>query len=271
MTASELLKKHFGVDKPIIAMVHFPPLPGTFLYDGKSPEDFVEWIRHDLVALQEEGIDALMFGNEADRPYQIQVDSASPTAMAYVIGRLRQEITVPFGVDVLWDPHSTLALAKATGATFVREVFTNVYGSDMGLWNTSPGDVFRYSRLLTTQDVLLFHTINAEFGAPVASRPLELVARSMVMSSLAQVLCVSGPITGQPAEMEDLRKVKNGVGKEVAVIANTGINIQNVEKALAIADGIVVGTSLKKNSITWNQIDRKMVGRFMKVVRRVRK
>ena len=31
---------------------------------------------------------------------------------------------MPFGVDVLWDPMSSIALAAATGANFVREIFT---------------------------------------------------------------------------------------------------------------------------------------------------
>ena len=44
-------------------------------------------------------MDAVMFGNENDRPYEIKVDAASTATMAYVIGRLRPEITVPFGVN----------------------------------------------------------------------------------------------------------------------------------------------------------------------------
>jgi predicted TIM-barrel enzyme len=147
---SKLLEKYFGVSKPVIVMVHFPPLPGSPLYDGKSSEDPVEWVRHDLLILQEEGVDAVMFGNEA-------------------------------GVDVLWDPHSTLALAKATGATFVREIFTGIYSSDMGIWNTSPGEVFRYKRLLEVDDLLLLYNINAEFAAPLAMRPIEIVAKSVVV------------------------------------------------------------------------------------------
>ena len=267
---SKLLKKYFGVSKPVIVMVHFPPLPGSPLYDGKSSEDPVEWVRHDLLVLQEEGVDAVMFGNEADRPYKIQADVASPTSMAYAIGRLRSEIKVPFGVDVLWDPHSTLALAKATGAAFVREIFTGVYSGDMGIWNTSPGEVFRYKRLLEVDDLLLLYNINAEFAAPLAMRPIEVVAKSVVVSSLAQAICVSGPITGEETNLEDLKKVKEAVGEEIAILANTGVNAKNVEKTLKVADGIVVGTSLKKEGITWNQIDRERTKRFMEVVNKAR-
>jgi len=268
---SKLLKKYFGVSQPVIGMVHFPPCPGSCLYDGRSPEDFVEWVRHDLLILQEEGIDAVMFGNEGDRPYQFQSDTVSPCTIAYAIGRLKKEIKVPFGVDILFDPHSTLALAKATGATFAREVFTNTYGSDMGVWNTFPSDVLRYKRFLGAEDVLLFYNINAEFAVPLAIRPIETLARSVVFSSLAQAICVSGPITGEETSTEDLRIVKEVVGNEVAVLANTGVKVENVREKLKVADGVVIGTSLKKDGITWNQIDRKRVKRFMNAVNEVRR
>ena len=86
--------------KPVIAMVHLKALPGTPLYDGDL-EGIVEAARRDLLALQEAGVDAVMFGNENDRPYELSVDRASVATMAYVIGRLKSYIRVPFGVDVL--------------------------------------------------------------------------------------------------------------------------------------------------------------------------
>lgn len=268
---TEIIKNHFGKSKAIIAMVHFPPLPGSYLYDALSPEEITEWVYHDLSILQEEGVDAVMFGNEADRPYQVQhVDVASPACMANTIGTLKSEIRVPFGVDVLWDPHSTIALAKATGASFAREIFTNVFGSDMGLWNTNPGEVFRYKRLLEANDLLLLHNIQAEFAAPLAPRDLEETARSAVVSSLSQVICVSGPITGEKPIIRDIERVKMSVGEEIAVFANTGVNLENIEQIIKIADGVVIGTSLKKEGCTWNQVDRERVKRFMGAVNDIR-
>ena len=107
----------FGDTKPVIAMVHLGALPGAPLYDADAGLDgLVDGAMADLDALQAAGVDAIMFGNENDRPYEFDVDRASTATMAYVIGRLRDRITVPFGVNVLWDPQSTVALAAATGA-----------------------------------------------------------------------------------------------------------------------------------------------------------
>ena len=118
-------KRVFGEHKPVIGMVHLGALPGTPLYDSDTGlQGLLDSARRDLLALQAAGFDAVMFGNENDRPYEFDVDTASTAAMACVIGRLRNEITVPFGVNVLWDPMSTMALAAATGAAFVREIMT---------------------------------------------------------------------------------------------------------------------------------------------------
>ena len=135
----------FGTKKPVIAMVHLGALPGTPLYDADAGVDgILDGARADLEALQAAGVDAIMFGNENDRPYEFDVDKASLATMACVIGRLRADITVPFGVNVLWDPMSTIALAAATGAAFCREIFTGTYASDMGPWTPDAGAAMRY-------------------------------------------------------------------------------------------------------------------------------
>ena len=142
----------FGTAKTAIAMVHVGALPGAPLHDAeRGVEGIIDDARADLVALQAAGFNAIMFGNENDRPYQMAVDTASTATMAYVIGCLRSEITVPFGVNVLWDPRSTVALAAATGAAFVREIFTGTYASDMGIWAPDAGAAARYARLIATR------------------------------------------------------------------------------------------------------------------------
>ena len=95
-------KTVFGDIKPAIAMVHLGALPGSPLYDeNPGIRGILDAARADLLALQQAGFDAVMFGNENDRPYELEVDTASTATMAYVIGELRREITVPFGVWIM--------------------------------------------------------------------------------------------------------------------------------------------------------------------------
>ena len=265
----EWLKEVFGAAKPIIGMVHFPPLPGAPLYDDSKGLNFiVDWVRKDLKALQSGGVDAVMFCNENDRPYNFKADFSTVATMARVIGELLDEIEIPFGVDVLWDPFAALAIAKATGAKFIREVITGAYVSDMGIWNTNVGELYRYRKSIDAGDIKIFFNISAEFASNLDKRDLEDIARSVEFSSLADVILVSGPMTGEAPNVDHIRRVKEKVS--VPVFANTGVKHENVEEVLKVADGAIVGTSFKVDGITWNPVDESRVKKFMEIVRRVR-
>ncbi|MFK7753373.1 MAG: BtpA/SgcQ family protein [Sedimentitalea sp.] len=260
----------FGPVKPVIAMVHLGALPGAPLYDQAAGLDgIVAGARADLEALQRAGVDAVMFGNENDRPYEFQVDTASTATMAYVIGQLRDDITVPFGVNVLWDPQSTVALAAATGAQFCREIFTGTYASDMGPWTPDAGAALRYRNRLGRSDLAMLFNVSAEFAHSLDARPLADRARSAVFSSVPDAVLVSGQITGEAAAMSDLEAVK-AVLPDTPVLANTGVKHDTIADVFAVADGCVVGSSLKVDGDTWNPVDADRAADFMDRARAAR-
>lgn len=252
--------------KVVIGMVHLGALPGTPLYDAAGGmQRIIDAALADIAALQDGGIDAVMFGNENDRPYTLKAPAASVAAMSAAIAAVRHAIRVPFGVNYLWDPVASVEIAVATGAQFVREIFTGVYASDMGLWAPDCDGALRARRDLGRPDLKLLYNINAEFAAPLDTRPIALRARSAVFSSLADAILVSGPITGTAVDRSDLRAVREAV-TQVPVFANTGVTEANVADVLAVADGCVVGTFFKEDGITWNKVD---TGRVRRLMRRV--
>ena len=260
----------FSTRKPVIGMVHLGALPGSPLHDAKAGlEGLVTAARSDLVALQDAGFDAVMFGNENDRPYEFDVDTASTATMAFVIGQLHREISVPFGVNVLWDPMSTVALAAATGASFCREIFTGTYASDMGPWTPDAGKAMRYRDRLGRSDLAMLYNVSAEFADSLDRRSLPDRARSAVFSSIPDAVLVSGAITGEAARMEDLEAVK-AVLPDVPVMANTGVKHDTVADVLKIADGCIVGSALKVDGDTWKAIDPERARDFMDRVRKAR-
>jgi membrane complex biogenesis BtpA family protein len=269
-SVSEKFKKIFGSGKPVIAMVHFGALPGSPLYDPDGGTDaLIDGISKDLEALQNAGFDAVMFGNENDRPYEFNVDTASTATMAYVIGCVRERITVPFGVNVLWDPIASVALAAATGAAFVREIFTGTYASDMGPWTPDAGKAMRYRDRLHRSDLALLYNVSAEFAWSLDQRSLPDRARSAVFSSIPDAILVSGQITGEAASMSDLEAVKKAL-PGTPVLANTGVKHATVADVLKIADGCIVGSSLKIDGNTWNAVDPDRAAEFMRLARAAR-
>ena len=260
----------FARKKPIIAMAHLGPLPGAPGYDADGGvEALIAAVAADVEKLQAGGVDAVMFGNEGDRPYVLKAAPESLAAMAAIVAAVKPALKVPFGVNYLWDPVATVALAVATGAAFAREVFTGVYASDMGLWQPDCAGALRLRAALGRPDLKLLFNVNAEFADPLDDRPIELRARSAVFSSLADVICVSGPLTGQPVNSSDLQKVKAAV-PDRPVLANTGVDLDNVADILAVADGCVIGTHFKVGGDTWHPVDGERVERFMARVQELR-
>jgi membrane complex biogenesis BtpA family protein len=264
------LRDLFGTEKPIVAMCHLRAMPGDPAYERSTGmEVVVQAGRNDLLALQEGGVDAVMFSNEFSRPYLTQVDTVTVASMARVIGELLPEIQIPFGVNVLWDARASLDLAVAVGATFVREIFSGAYASDFGIWNTNCGAAVRHQHAIGAEDVRLLFNIYPEAAAYLAERSLGDIAKTTVFNALPDGICVSGITAGAETDVSLLAEVKKAV-PDTPVFANTGVRADTVEAQLAVADAAIVGTHFKVDGVTWNPVDARRVKQFMAVVRAFR-
>lgn len=264
------IKEVFNTNKPIIAMCHFDALPGDPYFDKEGGmEKVIENARRDFLALQEGGVDAVMFSNEFSLPYLTNVKTETVAAMARIIGELKKDIKIPFGVNVLWDPIKSLDLAVAVDAKFVREIFTGVYASDFGLWNTNVGETIRHQHRIGAQDVKLLFNIVPEAAKYVAERDILSITKSTVFNNRPDALCVSGLTAGSETDSAVLSQVKK-IAPNTVVFANTGVKPENVKEQLAIADGAVVGTTFKKDGKFENHVDIERVKSFMKIVKEFR-
>jgi len=264
------LKEIIGTEKAILAMCHLRPLPGDPQYDaGKGMNWVADQAYAELRALQNGGVDAVMFSNEFSLPYLTKVHPETVAAMGCIIGQLMSEMKVPFGVNVLWDPCATVDLAAATGAKFAREIFSGVYASDFGLWNTDCGEMARHRVAVGAQNVKLLFNIVPEAARYLAERSIVEIAKSTVFNCRPDALCVSGLTAGTETDSSVLKEVKS-VASDTVVLANTGCRIDNIDHLLSIADGAVVATTFKKDGIFENETDESRVRAFMDEVRMFR-
>lgn len=264
------LQDMFGVDKPVIGMCHLRALPGDPGYDGAAGmRAVVEDAAANLDALQAGGADGVMFSNEFSLPYLTQVETATVAAMSRVIAELYDHIKVPFGVNVLWDPYASLDLAMAVDALFVREIFTGVYASDFGLWDTNCGAVVRHQHSIGAQHVRLLFNIVPEAAAYLARRDVVSIARSTVFNAHPDALCVSGLTAGEETSAETLQAVKQAM-PDLPVVANTGVRLSNVAEQLDIADAAIIGTAFKRAGVFENPVDADRVRSLMDKVKTLR-
>jgi membrane complex biogenesis BtpA family protein len=133
----------------------------------------------------------------------------------------------------------------------------------MGLWNTDAAALLRYRRQLAAGDIAVFMNVTPEFASQIGRRSVSQLARSAVVSSLADAVLVSGPMAGAEPDLESLKEAEQAVRGEVPVLVNTGAKSTNIEEFLRIADGVIVGSDLKADGYTWNPVDPQRVKQFM--------
>lgn len=260
---SNWLRSVFSVDKPVIAMLHLSALPGDPGFDSRAGlSAVIDRAKEELAALQEGGVDGVMISNEFSLPYLTKTEPITAITMARIIGELLGDIEVPLGVNVLWDGSASIDLAVATGARYVREIFTGVYASDFGLWNTNVGEVARHRQRVGGGEVKLFFNVVPESAIYLADRSLKSIIETTVFATLPDAICVSGSTAGAPTDPESLALVKAASG-DVPVFVNTGVQAYNIARQLSVADGAIVGTYFKEGGVFENRADRARVEELM--------
>jgi hypothetical protein len=147
-------------------------------------------------------------------------------------------------------------------------VFTGVYESDLGMIAPAIGDLAGYRTAIGADDVAFFDNISPEFSSALGSRGIADRARSAAFLGVDAIL-ISGPAAGVPFAMSDLRTAKDAV-PDMPVFANTGVSAERLSDIFAVADGVIVGTSLKVDGDTWSRVDPARVGRLMDAARTIR-
>jgi len=260
----------FSVSKPVIGMCHLPALPGDPGYDKIGGMDAIlDHARREIDALQDGGVDGILISNEFSLPYLTATEPITAISMARIIGELRDQLAVPFGVNVLWDAERSIDLAVATGASFVREVFTGVYASDFGIWNTNVGRTARHRAAVSGEDVRLLFNIVPEAASYLSSRNLAELTRSTVFNCIPDGLCVSGLTAGAQTDTSTLETVKKNAA-DVPVIVNTGVRPDTLTESMKFADAAIVGTFFKHDGKFENNVDPARVKELMSVARDLR-
>lgn len=261
-------KELFHQEKPVIALLHLNAFPGDPLF-GKndSMRKAVEDARKDLHALQDGGVDAVLFSNEFSLPYQSKVDHIQSCGMARIIGQLMDEITVPFGIDLESDPIAALDLACAVDASFIRGTFTGAYAGVEGITEYDTAEILRRKKYLGLDDLKMMYFLNNESDDNLVPVDYVRLAKAIIFDCFPDAFCCTGLHAGVEADSSYIQSVRDGIaGTGVSVFAATGCNINNITQKLDTSDGVLVGTYFKEDGKFTNHIDMERVKNFMAVV-----
>jgi membrane complex biogenesis BtpA family protein len=259
------------LSQTLIGMVHLAPLPGSPRWEG-SMERVRQHALADAQALAEGGFDAVLIENFGDVPFTAgRAEASTVAAMSVVIAAIHAVLPgLPLGVNVLRnDARSALAIACATGANFVRaNIHAGAVVADQGLLQADAHGTLRDRRLLGT-DVAIFADVQTKHAAPLAPVELEAEARDLIYRSLADAVIVTGRATGETTALADLKRVRCAV-PDVPVLVGSGVTAESAAELLAVADGLIVGTWIKREGRIENPIDGARVRRLVDAARAAR-
>jgi len=264
------LKSVFGTEKVVIASLYLPPLPGSPDYSpGTPPRGLISAARREVENLVAGGMDAIVFGNQQDRPWKVGVGPETVAMMTRIIHEAVQGFSIPFGITVFWDDLAAIAVAKATGASFVRGVFRGTYVGEMGLLTMNAADALRFRSAIDGTAIKLMFFLRPILCELVTPRSLRAQVKDALWGSKPDAFTLGGPIPGQAPAFDELRTVKE-LAKDVPVFMNNGGSAQNLAQVFENADGLVIGTHLREDNVSWKPFDRRKVAEFMRLAEQYR-
>lgn len=252
--------------KTLIGVIHLLPLPGSPRWKGDWAE-VLESAMADARALEQGGADAIEIENFGDVPFtKGSVGPETVACMGAVASAIRAAVGLPIGFNVLRnDARAGLGLATAYRGAFIRvNVLTGAMLTDQGIIEGDAHAVLRLRRALCPHTLILAD-VHVKHAVPMGSLSIEQSARDTIERGLADALIISGQGTGLATDLEDVRRVRKSC-PNARLLLGSGVTVENVASFLPVADGFIVGTSLKTGGRVENPVDLKRVAAIRKAI-----
>lgn len=254
------------MSKLLIGVVHLQPLPGSPRFAGNL-ESILDFAVADARAYQRGGADAVIIENFGDAPFTKGPVAPETLAAMTAAGRaIRAAVKIPIGFNVLRnDARAALALCAACGGSFLRvNVHAGAMLTDQGLIEGDAYHTIRYRQAICP-DVKLYADVHVKHAVPLGGWTLEDAARDTLERGLADALIVSGTGTGVAADLRDVERVRRAC-PNAKILLGSGVTAQNARELMRVADGAIVGSSLKRAGKLPNPVDPKRVATLRNLI-----
>jgi len=183
------------------------------------------------------------------------------------VHRYALQPTCRLGFNVLRnDARAALALCAACGGSFIRvNVHTGAMLTDQGIIEGNAYETVRYRERICPA-VSIFADVHVKHAVPLGDFEIEDSAHDTLERGLADALIISGTGTGVAADITDVQRVRRAC-PNVKILLGSGITLSNVREFLRHADGVIVGTSVKKGGKLFNPVDPRRVAALVKAAR----
>lgn len=252
-----LFRRLFPKRKPIIAMIH--------VFEGEWQQQ-IDQALEDLERLQPY-VDGVLTENYGwGYANANQATEKTGERLYEITSVVVKHATVPVGVNVLPNDYwQAFNIALQARCRFIQ--LDHITGEFDGYESVDPDD-FLFTRKCYP-DIAVFGGIHPKYYdlyEPTCSLA-ECAKKAM---SLADGVVVTGQVTGDAATLDDLRVTREALGAH-PLIVGSGLTPENVQEQLAIADGVIVGTTLKDGGVRpGSRINIQRAQRLMEEVTKLR-
>jgi membrane complex biogenesis BtpA family protein len=241
----------------LVGVIHLAALPGSPRAE-LSMDKHVQIARDGARALADAGYDAVIVENFGDAPFFATrvppITIAAMTTCVQAAIDAAPKLTV--GVNVLRnDGESAIAIAHATGASFVRiNVHTGARVTDQGVIQGDAAATLRMRRSIGAERIAIWADVDVKHSAPLGPpRPIAQEVSDVVMRGLAEAVLVTGEGTGKGVDLEKLTAVRAATDRPVYVAS--GATIASLPVLANHAHGVIVGTALRAGNKPGGAID----------------
>ena len=263
----------FSTTKPVIGMVHLPPLPGTAGYTGYSVTEITDFALRDARTLAEGGVDGIIVENMWDVPFTAHdnIDPEQMCAHAVAAAAVVKEVDLPVGINVIHNGgRICLAVALAAGADFMRVCML----TGAGVWDGGEFDRGVARELLTArklceaEHIKLFCDVDKKHSVRFPGIDLETHIEWTVFY-MADAIIISGRMTGDAPDVGKVRRAKE-LAKGRPILLGSGTTPENIGGFFQFADGCITGFSLKDAGHPWRPVNPDLVKKFMNAAEKAR-
>jgi len=235
-------------------------------------EESLRRARLDADCLLEAGFDGLILENMHDFP-PLRERDMGPEVAAYFTVMATELRTIappeiPVGIQVLFAAHRTaVAVALAAGLQFLRaEAWTYGHLSDKGWVEASAATTLRYAQSIGAQGVRVWADVKKKHASHAASADLSAgeIAETLELHG-AHAAILTGISTGQAPDPEDFGRVRAHC--RLPLILGSGLTVQNASLFREVADGFIVGSTLKQDAKWFQSVDLDRAKQLAKVLR----
>lgn len=253
----------------VIGVIHLLPLPGSPRFSG-SIKMVVDRALQDCAAYHKFGVAATIIENFGDNPFAAgRVPPITVASMTRVAMELKEKFSeTHFGINVLRnDAVSALSIAAVTGGEFIRvNVHVGAVVADQGIIQGNAYETLRLRKNLNSE-VKILADVDVKHATVIGNYDIKMQAADALERGLADAIVISGPRTGKPVDMEELRQLRKEF-PQAKIVIGSGANFRNIRKLLKTADSVIVGTSVKIGGVTSNPVDEKLLRDFVTAANR---